>query len=105
AKYIGVLDVLCSFAGTALHNNYCEPLISDDGIIEIKNGRHPVVEKMSFSSDFIPNDTNLKNGNRFLLITGPNMAGKSCYLRQVALITLIAHIGSFVPAESAKICL
>lgn len=105
AEYVGVLDVLCSFANTALHNNYCEPSISDDGIIEIKNGRHPVVEKMSFSGDFIPNDTDLKNENQFLLITGPNMAGKSCYLRQAALIVLIAHIGSFVPAESAKICL
>lgn len=105
ALALGILDVLCAFTHNALHNNYCRPVVEDNGVLEIKNGRHPVVEKIACSENFIPNDTHLRKSEQFMLITGPNMAGKSCYLRQVALITLMAHIGSFVPAESANICL
>jgi DNA mismatch repair protein MutS len=105
AENLGILDVLLSFATTALHNHYCKPEINEGAEILIKNGRHPVVEKMTFSSCFIPNDTLLNDEEQITLITGPNMAGKSCYLRQVALIALMTHIGSFVPADSAKICL
>lgn len=105
AESIGMLDVLCSFAHTALHSNYCKPEIIDDYVIDIKNGRHPVLEKLNFACEFVPNDTLLDKSNSFALITGPNMAGKSCYLRQVALITFMAHVGSFVPAGMAKICL
>lgn len=106
AKNIALLDTICCFAHVALLNNYCRPEISEDFVIEIKNGRHPVVEKMSLNDMFVPNDTLLdKEGNQLLLITGPNMGGKSTYLRQVALIVLMAHIGSFVPARSAKICM
>ncbi|WP_069649532.1 DNA mismatch repair protein MutS [Caloranaerobacter ferrireducens] len=104
AKIIAILDVLCAFAITAYKNNYTKPKLNLDGIIQIKNGRHPVVEKMLEENLFIPNDTYLDNGkNRIAIITGPNMAGKSTYMRQVALITLMAHIGSFVPADDANI--
>lgn len=117
ARLVALLDVLRSFAQVALENNYCKPEIlpqtSDDlrtsdvgevGSIEIVDGRHPVVEKMSFSMSFVPNDVALnQDGERLLLITGPNMGGKSTFLRQVALITLMAQIGSFVPAKSARI--
>ena len=106
AKNIALTDVICCFANTALINNYCRPEITQDGVIEIKDGRHPVVEKMTQNNMFVPNDTVLSNeANRLLLITGPNMGGKSTYLRQVALIVLMAHIGSFVPARGAKICM
>ncbi|MBD3156342.1 DNA mismatch repair protein MutS [Candidatus Peregrinibacteria bacterium] len=101
---IATLDVLGSFAFIAKHNHYCRPHITEDNGITIKQGRHPVVEHMSFSSDFIPNDTTLaRPDNLLLLITGPNMGGKSTILRQTALIVLLAHIGSFVPAEKASI--
>lgn len=104
AQIIAVTDVLLSLAETAAKNNFTMPEISDNGKIEIKDGRHPVVEKMAKDSMFVPNDTLLnKDGDRMLIITGPNMAGKSTYMRQVALITLMAQIGSFVPASSAKI--
>ncbi|KPU28144.1 DNA mismatch repair protein MutS [Caloranaerobacter sp. TR13] len=104
AKIIAILDVLCAFAITAYKNNYTKPKLNLDGIIQIKNGRHPVVEKMLGEGLFIPNDTFLDNDkNRIAIITGPNMAGKSTYMRQVALITLMAHIGSFVPADDANI--
>ena len=97
-------DVLLSLAQTAYKNNFTMPEISDNGKIEITDGRHPVVEKMSKNSMFVPNDTLLNNDDdRMIIITGPNMAGKSTYMRQVALITLMAQIGSFVPAKSAKI--
>jgi DNA mismatch repair protein MutS len=106
AKNIALLDVICCLAHVALLNNYCRPEIIEDPVIEIKDGRHPVVEKMSQNDMFIPNDTLLdREGNQLLLITGPNMGGKSTYLRQVALIVLMAHIGSFVPARSAKTCI
>lgn len=106
AKIIAIIDVLCSQAETAKLRNYCKPEISEDNNIDIKQGRHPVVEQMTFSNEFIPNDIKLDNNNNgLLLITGPNMGGKSTILRQTALIVLLAHTGSFVPADKADICL
>ena len=104
AMAVSQLDVLCSFAQVAEDFNYCMPEVDDSGIIDIKDGRHPVIEKMLPSGAFVANDTYLdKDSNRVSIITGPNMAGKSTYMRQVALITLMAQIGSFVPATSAHI--
>ncbi len=104
AKKLALLDVLQSFAAAALMNRYCKPTVKADGDLNIVNGRHPVVEEMSFAARFVPNDTALLNsGERVQLITGPNMGGKSTYLRQVALIVLMAQIGCFVPAEAAEI--
>ena len=104
AKAVAALDVFVSLAVVAEQNNYCRPKINENGVIDIKNGRHPVVEKMIPNDMFIDNDTYLDNGNnRIAIITGPNMAGKSTYMRQTALIVLLAQIGSFVPASSAKI--
>ncbi len=106
ARQIALLDVVCGFAATAKENHYCRPEIVEEGDIEILEGRHPVVEKMSTDMRFVPNDSALtQNGERILLITGPNMGGKSTFLRQTALITLMAQIGSFVPAKSAKIAI
>ena len=105
AKALATLDVLASLAQTAYVNNYCCPGITNDGVIDIKDGRHPVVETLLDNAVFVPNDTLLDNNkNRCAIITGPNMAGKSTYMRQIALITLLAQIGSFVPAKSARIC-
>ena len=104
AKAIANLDVFVSLAVVADQNNYCRPKMTNSGVIDIKGGRHPVVEKMITNDMFIDNDTYLDNGNnRIAIITGPNMAGKSTYMRQAALIVLMAQIGSFVPATSAKI--
>lgn len=104
ADCISVLDALCSLAEVADRNQYTRPEVHDGGTIEIKNGRHPVIEKMLTDTQFVPNDTLLDNDeNRILILTGPNMAGKSTYMRQVALITLMAQAGSFVPAECARI--
>ena len=104
AKIISVIDVYVSLACLASEENYTKPIITDDGIIDIKEGRHPVVEANLKNESFIANDTYLDNKNEHLLIiTGPNMSGKSTYLRQTALIVLLAQIGSFVPAKSAKI--
>ena len=104
AMAVSQLDVLCSFAQVAEDFNYCMPEVDDSGIMDIKDGRHPVIEKMLPSGAFVANDTYLdKDSNRVSIITGPNMAGKSTYMRQVALITLMAQIGSFVPATSAHI--
>lgn len=104
ARIIGNLDALSTLALIAVENDYVKPRINEDGIIEINEGRHPVVEKVIGKGEFVSNDTTLNpNDNRLLLITGPNMAGKSTYMRQVALITLMAQIGSFVPAKSANI--
>lgn len=95
---------LLSLALVASQNNYCKPKINESGIIDIKNGRHPVVEKMITNDMFIENDTYLdQHKNRISIITGPNMAGKSTYMRQTALIVLMAQIGSFVPAQTANI--
>lgn len=104
AKAIAKLDVFASLALVASQNNYCRPKINESGIIDIRGGRHPVVEKMIVHDMFIDNDTYLDNQkNRISIITGPNMAGKSTYMRQTALIVLMAQIGSFVPAASANI--
>ena len=104
AKAIAKVDVYASLALVAERNNYIKPKINEKGIIEIKNGRHPVVEKMITNDMFVANDTYLDNGNkRISIITGPNMAGKSTYMRQTALIVLMAQIGSYVPATSANI--
>lgn len=104
ATIISVTDVLCSLATVAYKNNYAMPEVTTDGIMDIKDGRHPVVEKISNDVIFVPNDTYLNtDDSRMLIITGPNMAGKSTYMRQTAVITLMAQIGSFVPAKSAKI--
>ncbi len=103
ATAVARADVLCSLAYVASLNNYCRPIMNTEGIIKIEGGRHPVVEQMT-DSPFVPNDTLLDNGdNRCAIITGPNMAGKSTYMRQVALIVLMAQIGSFVPASHAEI--
>ncbi len=104
AKAVAGIDVLSALALVAERGNYCRPSINEKGVIDIKNGRHPVVEKMINNDMFIANDTYLDNKKqRISIITGPNMAGKSTYMRQTALIVLMAQIGSFVPAESAKI--
>ncbi len=104
AEAISSLDVLTSFAQVAEEMNYCKPEINKDGILDIKEGRHPVIEKMLSSGEFVSNDTYLDTEeNRLAIITGPNMAGKSTYMRQVALITLMAQVGSFVPATRATI--
>lgn len=103
ANIIAVTDTICSLAETAYKNKFSMPVVNDSGKIIIEEGRHPVVEKMS-KSLFVPNDVTLDGGdNRMLIITGPNMAGKSTYMRQTAIITLMAQIGSFVPAKSASI--
>lgn len=104
ARAIAKLDAYLSMALVASRNQYVRPKINTKGIIDIKDGRHPVVEKMITNDMFIPNDTYLDNGkNRISVITGPNMAGKSTYMRQTALIVLMAQIGSFVPASKANI--
>lgn len=104
ANAVAQLDVLCSFANVSIENRFTRPEIAIDGVIHIKNGRHPVVERMLEDEMFVPNDTYLDlKDNRMMLITGPNMSGKSTYMRQVALITLMAQIGCFVPADYAKI--
>ncbi|MFR8839091.1 MAG: MutS-related protein [Clostridium sp.] len=104
AKAIALLDVLVSLSAVATRQNYVKPKINEKGVIHIKNGRHPVVEQMMRDDLFVANDTYLDNGkNRISIITGPNMAGKSTYMRQTALITLMAQIGSFVPADEANI--
>ena len=104
ATVVSTLDVLSSFAQVAEDMNYCMPVVKNDGIINIKEGRHPVIEKMIGVGNFVPNDTYLnKDDSRLSIITGPNMAGKSTYMRQVALITLMAQVGSFVPASEAEI--
>ena len=103
AQAVARLDVFASLADVAVRNRYVRPTVDADGSVEIKNGRHPVVEQLQ-SSPFVPNDARLdRRDNRVLMITGPNMAGKSTYMRQIALIVLMAQIGSFVPADSAHI--
>ncbi len=122
ASALAQLDVLTSFAETARLHNYCRPLVSDEGVLQIRDGRHPVLEQQLVEERFVPNDTGLASLGRadlpvsqdallrvpttiaqIALITGPNMAGKSTYIRQVALLTLLAHTGSFVPAAEARI--
>ena len=104
AKAVGIIDVLASLAYVADKNNYVRPSINEKGVIDIREGRHPVVEQMMRDDLFIANDTYLDNNKkRVSIITGPNMAGKSTYMRQTALIVLMAQLGSFVPAASANI--
>jgi len=104
AEKISELDCITTFADVSRNNGYIRPIVNNSFKIEITNGRHPVVEKMLLDTPFIPNDTKMDNkGDQLLIITGPNMSGKSTYIRQVALITLMAQIGCFVPAEKATI--
>jgi len=104
AQSIATVDVLWSFAKTACENNYICPEVTDDNEIHIVNGRHPLVEKMVSYNLFVPNNTHLDNcEERMMIITGPNMAGKSTYLKQVAIIVIMAQIGSFIPADKAQI--
>lgn len=104
AQAIGVLDCLCSLASCAIHKQWVRPSVSDSGELHIESGRHPVVEAMLPAGEFVENDTLLDEAeNQIIVLTGPNMAGKSTYIRQVAQIVLLAQIGSFVPAKSALI--
>ena len=104
AAAVAECDALCSFASVAVHNNFCRPEVDESGVIETREGRHPVVEKVLKDSLFVPNDTFMgEKEERVAIITGPNMAGKSTYMRQTALIVLMAQIGSFVPAQTANI--
>ncbi len=106
AYSIAVIDTLNSLAIAAVKNNYVRPEMNNTGYIKITDGRHPVIEKIMKNEMFVPNDTFIDNKEqRMSIITGPNMAGKSTYMRQVALIALLAHIGSFIPAKSAEICI
>ncbi|RLC47523.1 MAG: DNA mismatch repair protein MutS [Candidatus Cloacimonadota bacterium] len=101
---IAVLDVLTNFAYIAYYNNYCQPVVDNGFKIEIKLGRHPVIERLLGDKPFIPNDVYMDNeSDKILIITGPNMSGKSTYLRQIGLLVLMAHMGSFIPAKSAHI--
>jgi DNA mismatch repair protein MutS len=104
AEVLATLDVLSALAEVASIHGYCKPELCDDSILEICEGRHPVLDQTLPPGTFVPNDVHMgPEAGMLLLITGPNMAGKSCYIRQVALLTLLAHVGSFVPARSAKI--
>lgn len=104
SRAIGVIDVICSLAEVAVKNSYCMPYVDSSDLIEIRDGRHPVVESIASDELFVPNDTSLSGkGDSVAIITGPNMAGKSTYMRQVALIVLMAQIGSFVPASECRI--
>ncbi len=103
AQALAELDVYAALAEVAARNRYMRPELADDGVIEIKGGRHPVVELTQREEPFVPNDVSLHPDQAIIILTGPNMAGKSVFLRQVALITLMAHIGSFVPADAAHI--
>ena len=104
SEVVSTLDVLSDFAQIAEDMNYCKPEVNNSGVIDIKNGRHPVIEKILGIGSFVENDTYLdRDENRLAIITGPNMAGKSTYMRQVALIVLMTQVGCFVPAQTAKI--
>ncbi|MBQ2379124.1 MAG: DNA mismatch repair protein MutS [Akkermansia sp.] len=104
AEALAEVDVLLSLAETARRHNYCRPVLDESRILDIRNGRHPVIEQVQTDTAFVPNDTDMhEEHDRVLILTGPNMAGKSTYIRQVALITLMAQMGSYVPAESAHI--
>ena len=104
ATALAEVDVLLSLAETAQRHNYCRPVLDDSRVLHIRNGRHPVIEQVQTDISFVPNDVDMdEEQDRVLILTGPNMAGKSTYIRQVALITLMAQMGSYVPAESAHI--
>jgi DNA mismatch repair protein MutS len=103
ASALAQLDVLASFAETARLHNYCRPAIREEGVLWIRDGRHPVLERNLMEERFVPNDVHLDGNIQIALITGPNMAGKSTYIRQVALLALLAHTGSFIPAAEARV--
>ena len=103
AAALAQLDVLGSFAETARLHNYCRPVIREEGVLWIRDGRHPVLERNLMEERFVPNDVHLDGSIQIALITGPNMAGKSTYIRQVALLALLAHTGSFLPAAEARV--
>jgi len=104
AAALGSIDAVGSFAETARVFGYCRPIVDDSGIIEIEEGRHPVLDQRAGAERFVPNDATLdRDGKRFAILTGPNMAGKSTYIRQVALLVLLAQTGSFLPAKRARI--
>jgi len=103
ARVLAQLDVYAALAEVALRNRYTRPMLTEDDLLEIKAGRHPVVELLQRDEPFVPNDVHLNSEERILVITGPNMSGKSTFLRQVALIVLMAQVGSFVPADAATI--
>ncbi|MFT4310581.1 MAG: DNA mismatch repair protein MutS [Candidatus Woesearchaeota archaeon] len=103
SHYIGVLDVMHSFAHCALHAQYCEPVFTQDNTIHVVQSRHPVIER--YESRFVPNDCLLDNQQHFMVLTGPNMGGKSTYMRQIALCVLLAHMGCYVPAKQATLCI
>jgi DNA mismatch repair protein MutS len=104
ARLLSEIDVLCSLSNVACNNGYVRPIISDDiRALKINEGRHPVVESLLKGMPFVPNDTLINDDTRTIIVTGPNMAGKSTYMRQVALIVLLSHMGSFVPAKRAEI--
>ncbi|MEJ5363443.1 MAG: DNA mismatch repair protein MutS, partial [Spirochaetota bacterium] len=106
AYNIGILDMFCSLALAAYQNNYVRPVLNNDGIIDIKAGRHPVVEKFYIKEPFVPNDIFLDTGDNVIaIITGPNMSGKSTYIRMAAVLQLMAQIGSFIPAQRANMCI
>ena len=102
AKIIATIDALCSFASVTESNNYVRPKLNTDKVVHIKDARHPVVEKV-LKTEYVPNDIIFDNGTELMLITGPNMAGKSTYMRQMAMITIMAQIGCFVPASEANL--
>lgn len=105
AEYIGILDALCSLSYVSVKNRYIRPKINNEGIIKIKDARHPVVEQLNESNTFIPNDIDLNNtSKRMSIITGPNMSGKSTYIRQTALCSILFQIGCFIPASAADMC-
>ncbi len=103
AGALAQLDVLAGFAETARLHGYCRPIVGSEGVLDVREGRHPVLEQTLLDERFVPNQTNLGKDRQIALITGPNMAGKSTYIRQVALIALLAHTGSFVPASEARV--
>jgi len=105
ARAVARLDVAATLAEVAARNHYCRPAFNDDGRMEIVAGRHPVIEQLLKETPYTPNDTRIDRDGRILILTGPNMSGKSSYMRQVALIALLAQIGSYVPAQSADLCL
>ena len=103
SEILAYLDVIISFAVTAIENNYVRPEFVDDYVIEIEEGRHPVVEKLIGREDFVSNNVRMDREGNFIILTGPNMAGKSTYMKQIGLIQILAQIGSYVPAQSARL--